>query len=172
MKFIRFFIYLLILFFYTNIHALEITFTGVDCNQLNSPAVQSKIIVSNQVGNYYTVTVSGGLPSYDNTNFSCLDIMLRQNGDGPALPPPSSIQGTAIYSAPFLYVFVNGVKSNAPKSNYSTTNVFTFTIGAKNSFVLMREDWLGSYQGVNQSGSTLYNQPGQSVIYGLSLSSN
>ena len=82
------------------------------------------------------------------------------------------VMGAAIYSAPFLYVFVNGVKSNAPKSNYSTTNVFTFTIGAKNSFVLMREDWLGSYQGVNQSGSTLYNQPGQSVIYGLSLSSN
>jgi hypothetical protein len=129
MKFIRFCIIYYGLFPCANAHALELNYDGVDYITTNYSPPQSRIIVTNQIvtgsiGDFFTVKVEARLPSSDRTNVSCVDTLFRLNGS--ALPQlfPNGIEGYALYSLPFLYVFVEGLKYGEPKMNILTKHAF------------------------------------------------
>lgn len=168
MKFIRFVIGVYLFFQYANTAALELRYEGVDCSATNRPPLQSRIIVTDRIvtgaiGDFFIVKVEGGLPSSDRTDVSCVDALFRTSG----YSAPLHLEGYALYSSPFLYVFVQTIKSDSPKVISFTKRIFVYAMTGGNSFTLLREEWLGDFPSGIQSGLMLYDQPGQEVKYTL-----
>lgn len=145
-----------------NIYSAEIRFDSIDCSNVGNPPLQSRIIVTGQIGNFFAVKVIGGYPSYaDNLKQSCVDPYFKgANYNKNA----QSVDGYALYSAPFLYVSVPGMAS-VQKVVYDTAHVFVFSLNNDNSFSLLRDEWLGNFQGTVKSGLTAYDQLKPQVIY-------
>ncbi|NOT83360.1 MAG: hypothetical protein HOP02_00975 [Methylococcaceae bacterium] len=164
-----------------NIYALEIRYDGFNCttDQANPPPIQSRMIVTSQTGNFFMLKIKGGLPPLNISDNTCVDSLFRTgNSELPEFYQEGK-EGYAIFSAPFLYVFVNGtVGGNVlnSKRNYPTQHLLKFSLTGDNSFLLLRDDWFWTLgqddqnwtaNGAVQSETTLYDQTNKSVKYTL-----
>jgi hypothetical protein len=161
----------------TNVNALELTYTGKDCYKENHPILQSKITITNQVGNYFSVQIQGGLPVITASNTTCIDNQFKRYIPFLApFPLLKHITGTILYSAPYVYLFTEGQRIIGSKSTAPISEVFTFIL-SNNKLTLIRTDSLG--QGKNTdlqppdndvyiSESEIYNKPDLNVVYTLS----
>lgn len=169
MKFFKFSICFALFFLSVNAPALEIRYEGKDCDLQDEPALQSRFVVLGSVGNYYRVRAEGALPPLNKNKPACVDPFFRRGSAHISLINRFAYwEGYAVFSNPFLFVFIEGLRGDdSSAENFTTQHSFVFSKTDDNNFVLLRDEWLGEFEGVIESGSIIYDMPDSIIKYEL-----